>query len=94
MCRPSHSSMKLLLLSQQLCLKSTKFSQLLGLLRALLVKQGYFLPFGDKYILDELGFSSMLLVFIKRLQHGANRSFATVECMPSTALHSMSLKSL
>ena len=58
MCRPSHSSMKLLLLSQQLCLKNTKFSQLLGLLRDLLVKQGYFLPFGDKYILDELGLAA------------------------------------
>ncbi|CAI5725094.1 unnamed protein product [Hyaloperonospora brassicae] len=57
--RPAHSSMELLL-SQQLRLLSTEFSQLLGLLRALLVKQGYFLPLESKFIVDELGDSSML----------------------------------
>ena len=65
-----------LLLSQQLCLLSTELSQLLGLLRALLVKQSYFLPFSDKFILDEPGYSGMLLVSVKRLQHGANGGLA------------------
>ena len=64
--RPAHSSMELLL-SQQLRLLSTEFSQLLGLLRALLVKQGYFLPLGDKFILNEPSYSGMLLVSFKRL---------------------------
>ena len=75
MCRPAHISMELLL-SQQLCLLSTKFSQLLGLLRSLLVKQGYLLPLGDKFILDEPGYRGMLLVSVKRLQHGANGDLA------------------
>ena len=48
-CRPTRCSIGLLL-SQQLCLLSTEFSQLLGLLRVLLLKQGYFLSFGDKFI--------------------------------------------
>ena len=65
-----------LLLSQQCCLLSTEFFQLLGLLRALLVKNGYFLPLGDKLILNEPGYSNMLLVSVERLQHGANGGFA------------------
>ena len=66
MCRPTHISIELLL-SQQLCLLSTDFSLLLGLLRALLVKQGYFLSFSDKFILNEPGYSGMLLFYVKRL---------------------------
>ena len=42
--RPDHSRIKLLL-SQQLSMLGTEFSQLLGLLRDLLVKQRYFLYF-------------------------------------------------
>ena len=75
MCPPAHSSIEFLL-SQQLCLLSTEFSQLLGLSRALLVKQGYFLFFGDKFILNEPDYSGMLLVSVKRLQHGAKGGFA------------------
>ena len=52
MCRPAHSSTDLLL-SQQLCLLRTEFPQLLSLLRTLMVKQGYFLSFSDKFILNE-----------------------------------------
>ena len=65
-----------LLLSQQLCLLSTEFSQLISLFRALLVKQGYILPFGDKLILDEPGDGGMLLVSVKRLQHSGNANVA------------------
>ena len=91
MCRPAHSSIPLLL-SQQLCLLSTEFSQLLDLLRALLVMLGYFISFGDKLILDKLGYSGMLLVSVKRLQHGADNDFVYVELICPTALHSMSLE--
>ena len=48
--RPDHSSIEVLL-SQQRDLFSTALFQLLGLLRALLLKNGYFLPLGDKFIL-------------------------------------------
>ena len=40
------------------------------------VKQGYDLPFGDKFTLNESAYSGMLLVYVKRLQHGANGGFA------------------
>ena len=63
------------MLSQQLCMLITELSQLLGLLGALLVKQGYFLSFGDKFILNEPGYSGMLLVSDKRLRHGADGGF-------------------
>ena len=69
--RPAYSSIKLLL-SHQLSLLSTEFSQLLGLLRVLLVKQGYFLPFGSKFMLNEPGDGGMLLVSVKRLQHSSD----------------------
>ena len=71
MCRPTHSII-FLLLSQQLCLWSTKFYQMLGLLRALLVKQGYFISFGDKVILNKPSYNCMFLVSVKRLHHGAS----------------------
>ena len=64
-----------MLLSQQFILLSTEFFQRLSLLSALLVKQGYFFAFGDNFILNELGYSGMLLVPVKGLQHGANGGF-------------------
>ena len=73
-CRSAHSSIELLL-SQHLCLLSTESSQLLGVLRALLVNQGYFLSFGATFMLNEPGDGGMLLVSVKRLQHYANGSF-------------------
>ena len=73
--RTAHSSIKLML-SQQLSLLITELSQLLGLSRALLVKQGYFLPFGSKFMLNEPGDGGMLLVSVKRLQHSGNANVA------------------
>ena len=73
--RPALSSIKLLL-SQQLCLLSTELSQLLGLLRALLVKQGYFFLFDARFMLNELGDSGMFLVSVKRILNSANDSVA------------------
>ena len=40
------------------------------------MKEGYFLSFGGKFILNDHGYSGMLLVSVKRLQHGANGNFA------------------
>ena len=73
--RPAHSSIELLL-SQQLCLLSTQFSQLVGLIRALLVMQGYFLSFSVKFLLNEPGDRGMQLVSVKRFQHGGNADVA------------------
>ena len=75
MCRPAHSSNKLLL-SQQIWQLSTDFSQLLGLFRALLVKQGFFFPFGNKFMLNEPGYRGTFLVSVKRPQHCASGIFA------------------
>ena len=46
------------------------------MLRTLLAKHGYFLSFSNKFILNEPGYSGMLLISVKRLQHGANDGFA------------------
>ena len=69
--RPAQNSIQLMLY-QQLCMLITDFPQLLGLLRALLVKQGYFLPFGANFMLKEPGDSGMSLVSVKRFQHSGN----------------------
>ena len=79
--RPAHSSIKFLL-SQQLSLLSTEFSKLLGLLKAFLVKQCYFSPFGSKFILNEPGDGGMLLVSVERLQHSGNANVAHGKAHP------------
>ena len=61
-------------------------------LNALLVKQGYFLSFGDKFILNKPGYNVMLLVYAKRLQHCDKGRSNTVERKRSTSLHLISLK--
>ena len=61
-----------MLLSQQFQLLSTLFSQHLRVLRALLVKQGYFLLGPVEFVLNELGYSRMLLISTQSVQHGAN----------------------
>ena len=40
------------------------------------MRQGYSISFGDKFILNEPGYSGMSLVSVKRLLHGANGEFA------------------
>ena len=72
--QPVHGSNKLLL-SQRRCLLRTEFSQLLGLLRVLFVKQVYVCIFSDKFISIELGHSGMFLVVVMSLRHGANGGF-------------------
>ena len=67
-CRSGGSS---LLLSQQLELLSTLFSQQLCLLRPLLVKEGYLFPTIVKFILNELGFECVLSVWTQSGQHCA-----------------------
>ena len=48
-----------------------------GLLRALLMKVGYFLSLSDNYFLNEPGDSGMMLVSVDRLQYCANGDFAS-----------------
>ena len=71
----AHISIELLL-SQQLCLLITEFSQLIGLLITLMVKQGFFLSLSDKLILNEPAYSGMLSVSVERIHHGANCDIA------------------
>ena len=89
--RPDHSSIKLLL-SQQLSMLGTEFSQLLGLLRDLLVKQRYFLYFCYNLIWMNLDIAGCCC----SLSRNSNMALMTISpivaLMRSTALHSMLLK--
>ena len=53
--------------------------------------QGCLIPFADKFILDELSYSSMWLVSVKSIQRGRNDGLRTEQLFRSTTLHSMPL---
>ena len=80
-----------LLMSQQLCLLSTEFSQHIGMLRAFLVKQGFFLSLNDKFILNEPGYSGMLLISVKAFL-SANGDVLNSSTYTFSELHLMSHK--